>query len=346
MINNPVPWPNNARVAVAITFDIDCDSILHLAHPDRADTLMSTLSWLRYDTVAIPRILEMYRNYGLKQTFFFPAWSMEHYPHLVEMILKDGHEIAHHGYLHEHPNEQTKANEIYWTERAIDTIRKMTGQKPRGYRAPLYNFSKHSAEILCKNGFLYDSTLMGDDVPYVLKPNNGSLIELPSHWAMDDWPHYTHSIDMNYMMPIKSPDEAMYVFMSEFEAMWEHRGLWIGVWHPFVSGRLTRCARIARMIEEMQKKGGVWFATLEEIALHVKACIANGSYSPRVDELPYYDGRIPELPKDWKGHAAPQGVDHVSAATVARRRKKGRGARTSAAASPQSRKTRRGRQSR
>lgn len=302
MIKNPVPWPNNARCAVAITFDIDSDSILHLAHPDRAETMVSTLSWLKYDTVAVPRILDMYRDHGLKQTFFFPGWCMERYPHLVDMILKDGHEIAHHGYLHEHPNEQTREGEQYWTGRAIETIVKMTGQRPRGYRAPLYNFSKNSAEILTENGFLYDASLMGDEVPYILKTSKGTLIELPSHWAMDDWPHYTHSPEMNYLMPIKSPDETMNVYMSEFEAMWEERGLWVAVWHPFVSGRLARCKRISKMIDDMKRKGDVWFATLEEIALHVQKCIDNGSYTPRVDDLPYYDGRVPELPKDWKGH--------------------------------------------
>ena len=302
MIANPVPWPNNARVAVSITFDIDSDSILHLAHPDRADNLVAANSWLKYDGVAVPRILEMYRRYGLKQTFFFPGWCMERYPALVEMILKDGHEIAHHGYLHEHPNEQTPEGEVYWTERAIETIRKMTGQRPRGYRAPFYQFSKRSADILAKNGFLYDASLMADDVPYIVKSKSGSFIELPSHWAMDDWPPYVHSPEMNYLMPIKSPNEAMAVFMSEFEEMWEHRGLWVAVWHPFVSGRLARCARIARMIDEMQKKGGVWFATMEEIALHVQKCIDAGSFKPRTDELPYYDGRIPEMPKEWKGH--------------------------------------------
>ena len=302
MIKNPVPWPNDARCAVAITFDIDSDSILHLAHPDRAETMVSTLSWLKYDTVAVPRILDMYRDHGIKQTFFFPGWCMERYPHLVDMILKDGHEIAHHGYLHEHPNEQTREGEQYWTGRAIETIVRMTGQRPRGYRAPLYNFSKNSAEILTENGFLYDASLMGDEVPYILKTSKGTLIELPSHWAMDDWPHYTHSPEMNYLMPIKSPDEAMNVYMSEFEAMWEGRGLWIAVWPPFVSGRLARCKRVSKMIDDMKRKGDVWFATLEEIALHVRKCIDNGSYTPRVDDLPYYDGRVPELPKNWKGH--------------------------------------------
>jgi hypothetical protein len=44
----------------------------------------------------------------------------------------------------------------------------------------------------------------------------------------------------------------------------------------------------------MLQTGDVWFATLEEIALHVQACIAQGLYKPRVDHLPYYTG--PQMP--------------------------------------------------
>ena len=295
MIKNPVPWPDGAKCAAAITFDIDTDSILHLEHRERADTMLSSLSWLKYDEVAVPRILDMYRQCGIKQTFFYPAWCMERYPHLVDMILEGGHEIAAHGYIHEDPNKLPREEEHYWLRRQIEVIEKMTGQRPRGWRGPLYNASKYSPDLLIEEGFIYDATLMGDDVPYILKTAQGSVIELPSHWAMDDWPHYTHSMDMNYMMTIKSPDEAMNVFMSEFEAMYDFGGLWVTVWHPFVSGRLARCRRVLQMIEYMQNKGSVWFATMEEIALHVQACIDDGSWTPRVDQLPYYDGMVPEL---------------------------------------------------
>ena len=295
MIKNPVPWPDGAKCAAAITFDIDTDSILHLEHRERADTMLSSLSWLKYDEIAVPRILDMYRQCGIKQTFFYPAWCMERYPHLVDMILEGGHEIAAHGYIHEDPNKLPQEEEHYWLRRQIEVIEKMTGQRPRGWRGPLYNASKYSPDLLIEEGFIYDATLMGDDVPYILKTAQGSVIELPSHWAMDDWPHYTHSMDMNYMMTIKSPDEAMNVFMSEFEAMYDFGGLWVTVWHPFVSGRLARCRRVLQMIEYMQNKGGVWFATMEEIALHVQACVDDGSWTPRVDQLPYYDGLVPEL---------------------------------------------------
>ncbi|PLR87741.1 polysaccharide deacetylase family protein [Bacillus sp. V33-4] len=298
MIKNPVPWPNGAKCAIAITFDMDTDSILHLAHPDTADTRISTMSWLKYDEIAIPRILNMYKKYNLKQTFFIPAWVIERYPKTVELILNDGHEIAHHGYLHEHPNELSAEEELYWLHRGIDVIEKFTGKRPRGWRAPMYNFSKHSLEFLAKEGFLYDSTLMGDDIPYILKGKSGEIVELPTHWAMDDWPQYTHNSELGYVMPINSPQRAMEVFLSEFDAAWEHGGMWISVWHPFVSGRLARCVAVDKMIQYMQQKGDVWFATLEEIALHVKKCVDDGSYIPRVDQLPYYEGQIPELKLD------------------------------------------------
>ena len=98
MIKNPVPWPNGARCAVAFTFDMDADSILHLAHHTSADTRVAALSMLRYGPeVAVPRLVDLYAQFGMRQTFFLPAWCLEHYPAAVETILQGGHEIAHHG---------------------------------------------------------------------------------------------------------------------------------------------------------------------------------------------------------------------------------------------------------
>lgn len=44
---------------------------------------------------------------------------MERYPSAVEAILKDYHEIGHHGYLHERPNELPADEELRWFQRAI-----------------------------------------------------------------------------------------------------------------------------------------------------------------------------------------------------------------------------------
>ncbi len=283
LIDNPVPWPNGARIAVCLSFDIDSDSILHLEHGARAVELMAAQSWLRYDRIAVPRLVEIFRHFGIRQTFFFPAWCMESYPEIVDCLLKAGHEIGHHGYIHENANQRPLDDQRYWLERSLEVFRKLTGSTPKGSRAPLYSFNKDSLELLIESGFAYDASLMGDDVPYLLRGKSGDLIELPSHWAMDDWPHYVHSMEFDYKMPIKAPDEAAKVFLAEFEAMWRHRGMLIAVWHPFVSGRLARAEAIVTMIEHMIERGEVWFAAMEDIAAHAARCIADGSFKARVE---------------------------------------------------------------
>ena len=293
MIANPVPWPDGARCAAAITFDMDADSILHLEHPQTSYRRVSALSMLRYGPeVAVPRILATYRRFDLRQTFFVPAWCIEQYPKAVEAMVADGHEVAHHGYLHENPNALSREEEHHWLRRGIEIIEKHTGQRPRGWRAPLYNFSDHSADLLIEEGFTYDASLMGDDVPYLLRTGTGELVELPSHWGMDDWPPYVHSIDLDYTMPLRAPSQAIAAFRDEFDAAWEHGGLWITVWHPFASGRLARWREVEALIDYMLAKGGVWFATMEQIAAHVRRCVDDGSYAPRVDRLPYHAGPL------------------------------------------------------
>ena len=81
MIENPVPWPGGARCAVSFTWDMDADSILHLAHPDDADTRVATMTDLRFGAeVAVPRICRVFESYGLKVTFFVPPGASRSTP--------------------------------------------------------------------------------------------------------------------------------------------------------------------------------------------------------------------------------------------------------------------------
>ncbi|MEG6509195.1 polysaccharide deacetylase [Methyloligella sp. 2.7D] len=294
MIHNPPPWPNGARCAAAFTFDIDTDSLVHLFYRDRAPDMVATTSWCRYDEVAVPRILELYRRLGLKQSFYYPAWCMENYPELVEAILKDGHEIGHHGYIHENYNVLPAEEEEKWFVRALEVHKSMTGQAPRGFRAPTYNFSRHTAALLVKYGFQYDASLMTDDFPHMVDAEGGSFVEIPTHWALDDWPQYVHAPDFGYQMTVRSPAEACAVYRAEFEATYRLGGLWVGIWHPWVSARPARLDAIAEMMEEMISRGDVWIASMEEIAAHLQQLEKDGIYEPRRIRLPYYDKGLPD----------------------------------------------------
>jgi peptidoglycan-N-acetylglucosamine deacetylase len=298
MISQGITWPNGARCAACLTFDMDADSLIHVAFPNDGHTKVSPISMFRYGPkVAVPRIVESYRQLGIRQTFFIPAWCIEQYPQAVEAILEGGHEIAHHSYIHENPLEQTDDDEAHWLDAGIDIIKRATGQAPRGWRAPLYNFSHRSLDLLLERGFTYDASLMGADIPYVIKSRKtgGEMIALPSHWGLDDWPQWVQSFELNYMMPVRSARSGFDLYLQEFEAAYAHGGLWVPVLHPFCTGRLARWHVFHGFLEKVVAQGDVWFASMEEIAAYTRAEIDAGRYKPMVELLPQYErpvGRV------------------------------------------------------
>ena len=241
MIENPIKWPNGYRCAVNFSFDMDAESLLHIYFPDTAHNRVAMASRLRYGPeVAVPRIVDAFKRLGLQQTFFIPGWCMEQYPRAISLIIEHGHEIAHHGYMHEKINQLTREEERTVFLRAFDSIVKATGQAPRGFRAPSGAFSRHTVDFLEEAGLDYDASLAGHDIPYLIGNRRGTLVELPHDATMDDWTQYVCLREFGYMLPIASPERAIEVFRAEFDAAWRHGLLWNAVWHPFVSGRAAR----------------------------------------------------------------------------------------------------------
>lgn len=289
MIRNPIPWPNGARCACAITFDMDADSLIHISRPADGHDRLYPITMGRYGpTVAVPRILDTYRRLGIRQSFFIPAWCIEQYPAAAEAILKDGHEIGHHGLIHEDPVETKGAAQREAFEKALAIHVKRTGRKPRGYRAPVYNVTQQVIDLLVEHGFAYDSSLMADDIPYLMKTAAGDVWEAPVHWGTDDWPPFAHYAEIGYMMPVKAPSDGLKAFWEEFDAQYEAGGFWMGIWHPFLTGRLARWRLVEQWLEHTLKTRQVWFAPLEDIIAHVRKLTAEGHYAPRTETLPYY----------------------------------------------------------
>lgn len=296
LIENPPTWPNGARCAVCFSFDLDAESLMHLYHPKSARSRVSASSTLRYGpNVSVPRLIRVFEHFGIHQTFFTPGWCIEEYPDAIKALDGAGHEVAHHSWLHEHPNRLTLEDERRTMERALEAFHKVIGKGTVGYRAPSGAIHANTFRLLTELGFLYSSSLHDDDIPYIIETEAGTLIELPTDPALDDWPQYVNMKEFGFAMTTKSPAQAYDLFRAEFDAAWEARGMWITIWHPFVAGRLGRTAELVRLIEHMKQKGGVWFATTEEIARHVEGEIAAGRYTPRRQPLPYRDKVVEHL---------------------------------------------------
>ena len=97
-----------------------------------------------------------------------PGYTALRYPDVVRSIVDRGHEIAHHGYLHETHGGTAAEEEAAILDRGLDALEKVTGVRPAGYRAPMWELNWHSPQLLSDRGFLYDSSLMDADHPYEL----------------------------------------------------------------------------------------------------------------------------------------------------------------------------------
>ncbi|MDQ6805281.1 MAG: hypothetical protein M3065_10020 [Actinomycetota bacterium] len=106
---------------------------------------------------------------------------------------------------------------------------------------------------------------------------------------------YAHSYDFDFLLPIRAPDRALEVFQAEVDAALAYGGMWIGVFHPFVSGRPSRLARVRTLLEQLISRGDVWVASLGEIATHVIELERSGTWTPRHERVPYYTEPVSEL---------------------------------------------------
>lgn len=108
------------------------------------------------------RILDMLDDFDVKATFFFLGWIAHKMPELVQEVARRGHEIACHSYWHHPIYRLTPAKFREDTRNALHAIEDAGGERVLGYRAPTWSITRDSLwaiEILCEEGFYYDSSI-------------------------------------------------------------------------------------------------------------------------------------------------------------------------------------------
>jgi polysaccharide deacetylase family protein (PEP-CTERM system associated) len=108
------------------------------------------------------RLAELLAQFETRATFFVLGWVAERYPGLVKTLVKQGHEIASHGYGHELVTDQTASEFREDVRRAKCILEDVTGEMVYGYRAPSFSITDRTPwalEILVEEGYLYDSSI-------------------------------------------------------------------------------------------------------------------------------------------------------------------------------------------
>ena len=242
--------------------------------------------------VGVPRLLDLFRDLGIRVTWFVPGHSVETFPEQSAAIIEAGHEVGLHGYSHENPIAMSPEQEEAVLDRCIELLEGLTGERPAGYVAPWWEFSAVTAELLLARGIEYDHSLMHDDFhPYyvrvgdtwtridyskpaghwmrpLVRGRETDLVEIPASWHLDDMVPLMFMKTVPNSQGFESPRVVEETWRDAFD--WVYRKHDYAIFpmtiHPDVSGRPQVLAMHERLFEHMSSKPGVRFVTMREIA--------------------------------------------------------------------------------
>lgn len=262
-------WPPGFRAAVALTFDVDAESVMLASDPANS-ARASLMSHQRYGPrTGVPRILRLLAERGIQATFFVPGYTAEQHAGQVRAIRDAGHEIAHHGYLHEPLTGADEAAEREYLERGLEALDRAAGVRPAGYRAPWWETTDRTLDLLVEYGFRFDSSLFDADLPYVRKLAGGSITEIPVSWALDDWEKYAFWPEVTGSGTIERPSLVAEHWWEEVVAYAEEGACCVITMHPFLSGRPARARALGWLIDKITQHDGIWLAPMSDIAERV-----------------------------------------------------------------------------
>lgn len=260
-------------LSVSLTFDFDATSVWIGSHHSNNPAMISRGE---FGAVAIPRILDLLSRHEILTTFFIPGHTALAYPDLTREIASRGHEIGHHGWVHENPATFDLEGERRVFERGLDALSDVAGVRPVGYRSPSVDFSPNTISILRDHGIRYDSSCSGSDfTPYYLRegdqwPSDGpyvfgrsvDIVELPFYWGLSDFAHF--EFVNGFTVAQSTAGHVEDIWRSEFDYAYDHcaGGLYNLALHPQSIGRGHRLQMLERLIVHMRERPDMRFESM------------------------------------------------------------------------------------
>ena len=280
----PAQWPAGARIAVQFVVNYEEGGENCVLHGDPASEaflseIVGAAPWpgqrhpsmesiYEYGSrVGVWRLLDLFARYEIPLTIFGVAMALERNPAVAEAAMAAGHEICSHGYRWIDYRDVPEDVERKHLERAIEIIRRLTGERPLGWYTGRTS-ERTRALVVEEGGFLYDADDYNDDLPFWTQVNGKSHLVVP--YTLDN-------NDMRFATPqgFNSGDQFYSYLRDAFDVLYaegEHtpRMMSVGL-HCRLVGRPGRLAALARFIEHTRRFDDVWYCRRIDIARHWRA---------------------------------------------------------------------------
>jgi len=274
-------WPNGARVAVQFVLNVEEGGENCILHGDAgAETFLSEIigaqpvvglrhinmeSHYEYGSrVGFWRILKLFAERQMPLTAFAVGMAIERNPAAAEALMAAGHEIATHGYRwidYQYIGEDREREDM---ERAIEVQTRITGARPLGWY--LGRCSPNTRRLVAEEGgFLYDSDSYADELPYYDRSTGRPQLIIPYSLETNDMRFVAaqgFNTGEHFLTYLTDSVEQLHAEGADTPAM-----LSIGL-HARIVGRPGRAATLAKFLDYLAAKDGVWVCRRIEIARH------------------------------------------------------------------------------
>ncbi len=234
-----------------------------------------------FEHVGLRRVLALLREFHVQSTFFVPGSTAVTFPNAVGAIVEDGHEIGHHGWVHEPLASLSASHEEAVLLRGLDTLDRVLHVRPVGYRSPSWDSSPDTVRLLLEQGFQYDSSLMGNDIePYWCRTGDIAsqtegfqwgtpvpLVEMPVGWHLDDHPYFVRVEAAGVFNPgLRAPSSVLEIWRAELDFLCDMGdGVLVFTLHPQVMGRGHLLGVLRALLEEVTARPSIRFHDLRTL---------------------------------------------------------------------------------
>ena len=274
-------WPDDARIAIQFVLNYEEGGENCVLHGDPASEMflseiigaepfqnarhMSMESIYEYGSRAgVWRILDLFRARKIPITLFAVAMAMQRHPQVIEQALKDGHEIASHGYRWINYHGMNVEEERAHMEKAIAIHSDICGARPLGWYTG--RTSAHTRDLVAdEGGFIYDADDYSDDLPFWSKQVVTPHLVVP--YTLD-----TNDMRFATAQGFHTGDQFASYLIDAFDTLYAEgatspKMMSVGL-HCRLIGRPARFAGLVKFIDHVQKHENVWMARRLDIAKH------------------------------------------------------------------------------
>lgn len=270
MYPKKICWPFQKNGAVMLSIEVDNEFIWLGMDPNNAARPKSLSMGTYGTTCGLDRVLRVLREKNVKATFFILGIFAEKYLDAVEKIIKDGHEIALHGYEHRNYALLSRSEQMEDIRKGMDAIGKITRKRLRGFRVPEGNITPDTMSLIQSFGFDYDSSQLDYDLPYYYEGEvqDRKLVEIPMNFEMQDFINFAFNFFPPFPHGVDSPAvyrDVLHNWKREAAAYQKRERCCVCRFDPQSIGTPGRIGLLEELIDQMLQMN-MWIATGQEIA--------------------------------------------------------------------------------